>query len=410
MSNWPRAELGTLTESDRPITYGVVKPGDPPCDGGVILIRGGDILNGRVSTDLRTISSELSTHYRRTILRGGELLVSLVGNPGAVAIAPSILAGANLARQVGMVALRSDVCAPFIMYSLMAPTGRAAIAAITKGSVQLVINLEDLKRLRVPLPPLPLQRRIASVLSAYDDLIDVNVRRIAVLEEMGRRLFHEWFVRGDAAKASVPKGWSNGKLSDIVDFRRAATKPGHHLSSRLYVPIECIGRKSLYLAEALDVGEARSSLQLFDKDDILFGAMRAYFHKVAIAPFHGVTRSTCFVLRPKKPSLLSFATFVLFHENTVAYAATHSKGATIPYASWEGALADMAVLIPPEDLLDRFNKVAEPILRTIQNMFFTQRSLGAARDLLLPKLISGEIDLERAGRIAERVVRRVAAA
>lgn len=124
-TRWAKVPLADLTEKGRSITYGVVKPGDEVEDG-VAFVRGGDISQGRIAVDrLRTISPQLSQTYKRTLLRGGELLISLVGNPGEVAIAPESLAGANIARQVGLVALRPVVEAQFVMYFLMSPLGRA---------------------------------------------------------------------------------------------------------------------------------------------------------------------------------------------------------------------------------------------------------------------------------------------
>src|SRR5258706_3938070 len=101
-ARWPHVELDALTKNDRSITYGVVKPGEE-VEGGVAFVRGGDLSQGRIALDeLRTIAPQLSQVYKRTILRGGELLISLVGNPGEVAIAPPSLDGANIARQVGL--------------------------------------------------------------------------------------------------------------------------------------------------------------------------------------------------------------------------------------------------------------------------------------------------------------------
>src|SRR5687767_9910248 len=98
MKRWPVHKLDDLTDPAGSITYGVVKPGDE-VEGGVRFVRGGDILGGKIALDaLRTISAELSQTYRRTLLRGGELLISLVGNPGEVAIAPPCLKDANIAR------------------------------------------------------------------------------------------------------------------------------------------------------------------------------------------------------------------------------------------------------------------------------------------------------------------------
>src|SRR5450759_4377560 len=94
---WTDSPLSDLTEPDTPVTYGVVKPGPEDPDG-VLFIRGGDIAGGRVLTEqLRTITHEVSRQYQRTLLRGGEIVVSLVGNPGQVAIVPDTLNGANIA-------------------------------------------------------------------------------------------------------------------------------------------------------------------------------------------------------------------------------------------------------------------------------------------------------------------------
>jgi type I restriction enzyme, S subunit len=83
-------------------------------------------------------------------------------------------------------------------------------------------------------------------------------------------------------------------------------------------------------------------------------------------------------------------------ESTVAYANVHSQGTTIPYAVWDGSLAEMPLVIPPDHLLLRFEKAVSPMLARISQYFFTFNNLGRTRDLLMPKLMSGEIDVSRA--------------
>jgi len=125
-NGWHKVRLDELTKADSPITYGVVKPGGP---GDVLFIRGGDLADGGVlRNQLRTITREVSEQYSRTLLRGGELLMCLVGQPGHVAVAPLELAGANIARQVGLIRLRHDVDAEFISYFSGHLTGKLALA------------------------------------------------------------------------------------------------------------------------------------------------------------------------------------------------------------------------------------------------------------------------------------------
>lgn len=199
-NNWHYSPLSELTEKDSPITYGVVQPG-PESNSGVAFIRGGDILNGKIlEKQLRTISLEISETYKRTLLKGGELVISLVGNPGQVAIVPPHLAGANIARQVGLIRLSDTIEKRFIKYYLMSPLGKESIFARSLGSVQQVINLSDLRTVQVPLPPLHTQKAIAHILGALDDKIELLRSMNETLEAMARALFKSWFVDFDPVR------------------------------------------------------------------------------------------------------------------------------------------------------------------------------------------------------------------
>src|SRR5690606_8264346 len=209
--------LERLTEPGSPITYGVVKPGPEDPDG-VLFIRGGDISGGRVLIEqLRTIRREIARQYRRTELRGGEIVVSLVGNPGQVAIVPPSLKGANVARQVGLVRLRPEMDARFVKHYLGSPAGQQALGAHSMGSVQQVINLRDLKTVLVPVPPISEQRAIAHILGTLDAKIELNRRMSETLEEMGQALFESWFVRFDPVRAKI-EGRNPGLTSDLADL------------------------------------------------------------------------------------------------------------------------------------------------------------------------------------------------
>jgi len=209
---WNEAPLEELTEVNSPITYGVVKPGDV---GDVKFIRGGDISSGRIlHSQLRTITKEISDQYKRTLLRGGELLVSLVGQPGQVAVVPSALAGANIARQVGLVRLRSGVDADFISYFLQSPHGRKALGTYTGGSVQQVINLRDLRTVNVPIPPHSEQKRIVSIVDQAFEGIDraiVNTQKNLI---NARELFESYL---DAIFTRKGDGWIEEKLHSVVE-------------------------------------------------------------------------------------------------------------------------------------------------------------------------------------------------
>jgi len=209
-AEWKQVRLDDLTDADSPITYGVIKPGDT---GDVLFIRGGDIAGGRVlDNQLRTITSEVSEKYRRTLLRGGELLICLVGQPGQVAVAPPELAGANIARQVGLIRLRDGVDAEFISYFLQSPEGQASLGTYTGGSVQQVINLGDLRTVNVPIPPLPEQRRMVAILDeAFDGAATAQANAEKNLQN-ARALFESYL---DFVFTQPDEEWVDAKLGDV---------------------------------------------------------------------------------------------------------------------------------------------------------------------------------------------------
>ncbi len=257
------------------------------------------------------------------------------------------------------------------------------------------------------LPPLSEQKRIAEVVGAFDDKIESN-RRLAILqEETVARLFRARFVDfigidewEDSAIGPIPHGWEIGRLADLVVQRKEHCRPSETTAALPYVPIDMIRPRSLMLAEHKPGEAAKSSLVRFETGDILFGAMRPYFHKVALAPFCGITRTTVFVLQPTRSEDWAYIALLLSQTTTIEFATRTSRGSTIPYAVWDGVLSEMPVVIAPPAERAAFDRLARPLLTSIQNLGFEQRALADVRDLLLPKLVSGEIRVSEADDVA----------
>ncbi len=396
---WPRIALDDLTEKDRRITYGVVKPGEA-MEGGVAFVRGGDLLQGRLAIDqLRTITPQLSQVYKRTLLRGGELLISLVGNPGEVAIAPPALQGANIARQVGLIALSAEHDARFIMYFLMSPLGRAELFSRTGGAVQQVINLADLKTLKVPVPPKKEQTRIASILSAYDDLIENNRRRMVLLEESARLLYREWFVRlrfpgheSTRIVNGVPQGWAFNYLSEIADVNRSSLRSCFDGEIE-YIDIASVNTGAINETTRFEIREAPSrARRIVRHGDIIWSCVRPNrrSHAVIWNPPANMIASTGFaVITP-----IAVPPSFLYHASTtddfVGYLENHAKGATYPAVGAKD-FERSSIMVPAKRVIDGFDDVVEPIFFQLHTLRLQNQKLRAARDLLLPKLMSGEI-------------------
>lgn len=161
-SGGTRSSLDSLVAPGRKLAYGVLVPG-PDVAGGVPFIRVGDLRAGHVrESELKRIAPDVSARFPRTVLSGGEVLLSLVGTIGRTGIVPDTLSGANVARAVGVLPLRNDVDPRFVSTLLEAPRSNRSLNDLAHEVARKTLNLEDVRRLELPVPPLDDQRRIVA--------------------------------------------------------------------------------------------------------------------------------------------------------------------------------------------------------------------------------------------------------
>lgn len=285
----------------------------------------------------------------------------------------------------------------YVYYALCTLYDR--LVALKNGGAQPNLNAKKIKAIEIPFPDLETQRTIASVLGAYDNLIENNQKQIKLLEEAAQRLYKEWFVdlrfpgyEDTSIVDGVPEGWALGELGDIAIDSGKKEKKEHRGQYQYYLPIDCLPKRSLAYTDKNDITLAESSLVAFMPNDILFGAMRPYFHKVVVARDKGLTRTTCFVINSKMPAYWAYLLLLLFSKDTVDYATQISVGTTMPYVRWKDFI-HMPTLIPPEEKCDAFQAIVLPIIERISCLAVSSERLIQARDRLLPKLMSGEIEV-----------------
>lgn len=259
------------------------------------------------------------------------------------------------------------------------------ISAYITGSTQPKLSQASLLGMRLDLPPKEKQDAIVSFLAAIERKINLNTRLNGYLEELASALYKKFVASADGRM---------GTLADLVGLQKDSTRVGKH-PELPYMPIDVMPMKHIGVTEFKANEEAKSSLQLFRRDDIVIGAMRVYFHRVVLAPCEGITRNTCFVLRPRSSSLREYALLTCFQPEAIEYANVRSKGSTMPYAVWENSFETYPVLIPEERQLDRFSKQLAPLIDWIRDSYRENNKLASLRDVLLPKLMSGEIDVSR---------------
>ncbi|MEI8311365.1 MAG: restriction endonuclease subunit S [Verrucomicrobiota bacterium] len=277
------------------------------------------------------------------------------------------------------------------LWMLTQSGNKATMASLNEG----IIN-----RIALPLPPRPTQEAIVSTLSAYDDLMENNRRRMVLLEESARLLYREWFVRlrfpgHEHARITngIPEGWERRTLGDICIDLRETVSPDALEPDTPYIGLEHIPRRSISLTE-WGTAEAVTSTKLrYKAGDILFGKIRPYFHKVGIAFTDGVASSDAIVIRANTDELRSLVLMVVSSDEFVAEASqTMREGSKMPRADWKHMIK-YPVALPPPRLLADFTETVTAITDQLRNLCFQNQKLRAARDLLLPKLMSGEISV-----------------
>jgi len=259
------------------------------------------------------------------------------------------------------------------------------------------------------LPPLPEQRRIAAVLGALDDKIELNRKMNRTLEAMAQAIFKSWFIDFDGHDPAdmveselglIPRGWRVGNLSVVADNVREVVQPGDIDGETPYVGLEHVPRRSASLESWGRAAEADSAKGTFRRGDILFGKLRPYFHKVVPASVNGVASTDIIIVRPKQPNWRWFSFGHLFTDEMVAHATASSDGTKMPRTKWAD-LCRFTFAVPPTDVVDQFDRTASPLFDRLWVNLSHSRTLATLRDTLLPKLISGEIRVPEAKAVAE---------
>ncbi|MEO1818908.1 restriction endonuclease subunit S [Pseudomonas sp.] len=268
------------------------------------------------------------------------------------------------------------------------------------GATRAYLGITGQGKLPVVVPPRHKQRKIAAILTAYDDLIEVNKRRIALLEKMAEGLYREWFVRlrfpgyqNTRFVKGVPEGWDIKPISTLCAEIRAGVKRKDLGDEEIYVGLEHIPRKSISFKEWATADSIDSNKLRFEERDILFSMIRPYLHKVALAHFSGACSSDTIVLRSRKGHYEGFLLFTVFSDTFIELATVASKGTKMPRADW-AFLEKLELKIPPSHLLEAFQKKFEELFSLITALLQTNRNAAKTRDLLLPRLISGKLSVE----------------
>jgi type I restriction enzyme S subunit len=379
-------------------------------------IRGRDIRNGKIAFDQPMyVRDEDFEPIRRYTVNRGDVCITIVGNIGDIGITPPHLHGASLTENaVKLVNLREDIDARFLAFALLAPEAQNQMKQSAAGAAQPKLGIYKVNEIRVAVPPLPVQQRIAGILSAYDELIDNSQRRIKILESMARALYREWFVhfrfpghehhpRVASPLGEIPQGWGHTTFAQAAVFENG-DRGKNYPSGSDFVAVGIPFINAGHLADGavdptgmnyiLEEKFAQLRSGKIRKGDLLFCLRGSPGRTARTAGLcRGAIASSLVIIRPTERANEAFLYYTLSGEIGKRMASELDNGAAQPNVS-VGSVQKYPLLLPPIGLLNDYAKLIEPIWRHTEILRDQLSNLMKQRDLLLRRLLSGLIDVE----------------
>jgi len=270
------------------------------------------------------------------------------------------------------VRLNQKIANPFFYYYYF-KSKASPIKAIIQHCVQAGIKGSDLAEITVKLPPLATQKKIAEVLSSLDDKIELNNKINANLEQQAQAIFKSWFVDFEPFGGEMPAGWKVGKLSDLITVKYGKD---HKKLEDGNIPVYGSGGVMRYVEKSL-----------YEKESVLIprkGTLSNVFY--INEPFWSV--DTMFYTEMKQDNIVKFVYFFVRSKDLDSM----NAGSAVPSMTTE-ILNALEIVIPSEDYLSKFESLVSPMFLKMKDCETENKKLSTLRDTLLPKLMSGELEV-----------------
>lgn len=379
----------------------------PLSDTGGIFLGIPNFLNGRLDlNNVRYISEkDLPKWTKRVTPKENDIVFSYEATLNLYAIIPEGFYGC-LGRRMGLLRVdNSKVFYKFLYYYFFSERWQRVI----KENTVLGSTVDRLPLIKFPdfpvfLPSLQTQYKIASILSAYDDLIENNQKQIKLLEEAAQRLYKEWFVdlrfpgyENVKIVDGVPEGWKIKKIEELADTMSGGTPTRSH--EEYYSSGEILWLKTKELNDGFifdteekitEAGLKNSSAKLFEKGCIILAMYGATIGRLGISSVTMCCNQACCVLKIKEIFLFEYVYLWLVNNREMLI--SRGRGSAQSNLSQE-LIKQIEVRIPSDGVLIKFSNVVDKLLKNKEILEKQISSLREARDRLLPKLMSGEIEV-----------------
>ncbi|MCL4703534.1 restriction endonuclease subunit S [bacterium] len=350
----------------------------------------------------------LNDKTKRFLLQNGDILVAMTGatagKVGKVRTQKPVLLNQRVAK---IKPVKAD---PQFVWSVVSSDQYESLFyKLADGAAQPNMSGSQIEDVELLLPTIGTQRKIAAILSAYDDLIENNTRRIKILEEMAQMIYREWFVHFrfpghekvkmvDSPLGKIPEGWEVSKIEDLYNTASGGT-PSRKIESYFNGSINWIKTQELqdgFIFETdekiTEAGLQNSSAKVFPVNSVIIAMYGATIGKLGILAQPASTNQACCALLQKHKTFghaYGFLTLLERRKDIIGL----RMGAAQQNIS-QVVIKNFQILNPNEQILEYFNDIVNPMFDLIRDLQRKNQILRRTRDLLLPKLISGEVEVE----------------
>ena len=395
---WEKVKLSEVTEY---ITDGDHQPA-PKSDSGVLFVKIKDIQDNRLTFDNALFVPQ--EYYNRLPKNRkaeyGDTLYTVVGSYGIPAFVNHNIPFC-FERNIALLHPNNRVIPKYLYYAVNNPIFYGNANNIANGSAQKLIPLSKLAGMEISVPPIERQETIVNILSAYDDLIENNQKQIKLLEEAAQRLYKEWFIdlrfpghENVKIVDGVPEGWERMVLSEVTSILKRGISPKYSDNGKYSVINQKCIRSSI-----MDISESRRqekedvpTLNLQDSDTVICSTGTGTLGRVGRV--YGDYPNTTFdshvtLVRAKEnPNYIYHVV-----KSQQEYLMGMGRGSTNQQELYRDVIERLVVLCPSQDILLKAERVLNAIHCKIKAVYLQNNLLVESRDRLLPKLMSGEIEV-----------------
>ncbi len=368
-------------------------------------IRARDIGGGKVEVHDPVFLDEVTAQklVRYTVNKGDVCLTIVGANVGEMGVVPSHLDGANLTENAVKIVTNGKADQSFLKYALLGDDAMAQMKVLAGGAAQPKLGIYKIETIEFPCPPLQVQRRIASILSAYDELIENNQQRIRILEDMARSLYREWFVHFrypghesvppvDSPLGQIPQGWEMRNVKDIANVTYGcALKSQSFNADGNGLPVVRIRDIPTGASETYSAEECDEKYRIND-GHILVG-MDGDFHMCIWS--NGLALQNQRVARFESQSEIGNYHLFLALERPIQEFNMAIVGTTVAHLG-DMHIKTIPIVWPPSALRGKAKEILEPLSEQVITLKRQTANLRRTRDLLLPRLLSGQVSLVEA--------------